>query len=722
MSVHSNWVTVASLLIGLSVTALLTSNCTEVEGPLPLRTEKSRVSQERDDVTERGRMVEIRAPKGNATLTLNATCVAGTPDSRTVIEPDSNGAAVLWEPGDQIKVQYLKDDKLYYGVFVTHQGGSSSAVFTTEDDILGGSDYMFLAPGYTTYSERASYSGARVFGINIPTAQTAVEGGVMADSNIGFAQSASFSDGMSLTFSNLPSILRFRLSGSLAGLVKSIALRTTTGIAGVQSIFSDGGVPTYYPAWISGTEIFTSLNLSGDFEAGKEYHIVLWPYDLPYFEMEFSDGEGNYTTLRSTKKISLHQSEIVDLGTIDLGDTWRYSGDISMDPVKYLSATEGSKPVTIAVLPDGFKKSEIPLFESLAKEALDYIFDTEPYKTYKNRFNAWILKVASNESGGGVTNGSGTIVTPVDNYFGSRWGSPNYTDFVSDYTKIINFTGSNCPDVINGIHTSKEVTSLVIVNDTRYGGKAKMYQDGSGCAVSPWIRGGGLLWWSLGSVLPNNNTASSGYHTITADEYAQYKKFPGDWRSVALHEFSHAFGRLTDEYWNYTSAPKTAKITELTTWQNYAVPHGLNVSTSYTKTPWDELLNRRDELIQRDARYSRIGKFQGGQYYLFKFWRSEMVSCMLDHRQYFNAWSRYLIAKRIMTLSGDGGEFNFNYWMLHDDPTDPLRDNLGTRSGDLDRSDRYQYIYPAEPEYFFPPDAPAEVGDDTPGYQYVKVD
>ena len=94
----------------------------------------------------------------------------------------------------------------------------------------------------------------------------------------------------------------------------------------------------------------------------------------------------------------------------------------------------------------------------------------------------------------------------------------------------------------------------------------------------------------------------------------------------------------------------------------------------------------------------------------------------MDHRQYFNAWSRYLIAKRIMTLSGDGGEFNFNYWMLHDDPTDPLRDNLGTRSGDLDRSDRYQYIYPAEPEYFFPPDAPAEVGDDTPGYQYVKVD
>ena len=61
-------------------------------------------------------------------------------------------------------------------------------------------------------------------------------------------------------------------------------------------------------------------------------------------------------------------------------------------------------------------------------------------------------------------------------------------------------------------------------------------------------------------------------------------------------------------------------------------------------------------------------------------WRSERVSGMMDNRQYFSAWDRYLIVKRIMTLSGDSSSFSFDSWLARDVTIDSVRD-LGTRSG-----------------------------------------
>ena len=139
-----------------------------------------------------------------------------------------------------------------------------------------------------------------------------------------------------------------------------------------------------------------------------------------------------------------------------------------------------------------------------------------------------------------------------------------------------------------------------------------------------------------------------------------------------------------------------------------------NVSSSYSTTPWDSFLQRRDELIEIDERYSRIGKYQGGFTHIFGAWRSEKVSGMIDNRQYFNAWSRYLLAQRIMTLSGDGSLFNFNYWLERDVTIDPLRDTPDTRGGDPDRSGKYYYIFPHDPEEYFPPDAPVGIVDDSP--------
>ncbi len=717
---HSAGKPVVTSLLAL---ALLVSGCTEVEGPLPLRPDGSRAASEARVSRLDG---EVRAPKGNKILTLKASSNLGVPVesvpeeegfTRAVIEPDSEGAAVLWEAGDSIKVQFLKDEVLYYAVLRTEEGGSSEAVFTTDDDILGGTEYTWFSPGYERKHDNSPYTRHRVFGLSLPQSQTAVADGISSGMSLAFASTDSFEDGMSVSFTNLPALLRFRLSGGIAGSVKSVTLKTTSGIAGMEVWYNASGYPSYDQGYFSNTVWFTSVTLNGDFEAGKEYHIALWPRELNGFEMEFSDGEGNFTTLRTQEKITLGRSVVTDIGTINLGDSFRGLGSISTAPVKYMSATEGTKPVSVAIIPDGFTLGELPLYESLAKMAYDFLFDTEPYKTYKNRFNAWILKVASNESGAGITDGNYNVITPVDNYFSSQWGESSYSDMKSDDKKVFNFVSSNCEDITKGIHPIDEVPVIIIVNDNRYGGVAWTWPAGSGYCIIPWAYSGRMTGWSYPSIVPlSESDPKGGYRDRTSEEKWLYGKSNGDWRNTVVHEFGHIFGRLADEYWK--SPPSTASVSTINSRHNYAVPSGLNISASYSTTPWDEFIQRRDELMGIDERYSRIGKYQGGGTHIFGAWRSERVSGMMDNRQYFNAWSRYLIAQRIMKLSGDESQFNFDYWLSHDVTADPLRDsegdNASTRSGDPDRSGRYYYIFPHDPEEYLPPDAPVQYVDDEP--------
>lgn len=712
----------------LSAMALLTSGCSEVEGPLPLRPVDSRHESEGRVSQTYG---EVRAPKGDRTLTLVAKSALGAPTdgtpeesgfTRSVISPDDAGAAVIWEAGDSIKVQFRRDGIIYYGILKTNQGGSSTAFFTTEDDILGGEDYIFFSPGYEVKSESSFFSKVRIFGLEIPQSQTAVPDGVAAGTSKVYASSASFEDGAILSFTNLPSLLRFRLSGDIASHVREVTLRTTSTVAGMVQICDYEGSPSFSePGKFSNTNQYSSITLTGDFEAGKEYHIALWPKELYGFEIKFSDGEGNFTTVRTQKRITFERSVVTDIGTIDLGDSFRGFGAISTDPIKYYSATEGTKPVSIAVIPEGFTEEELPLYESLAKMALDVLFDTEPYKTYKDRFNAWILKVASNESGAGITN-----VKDVDNYFGSKWGANSYSNMRATDNIVFNFVSSNCPDICSGPVSSRktidEVPIIMIINDTRYAGKTWSFSSGKGYAMCPWTDNGGVLTWGYRSTVPKSESdPNGGYRSRTEEDIAQVKWSPGDWRNTVVHEFGHAFGRLGDEYWNKISAITSSIKTTIYEVQNtWTVPYGKNISTSYSTTPWDEFLQKRDVLIQKDSLYGRIGKYQGGWDYIFGCWRSEKVSGMMDHRLYFNAWSRYLIVQRIMTLSGDGDDFNFDFWLERDVTADPLRDgnNYGpggtTRSGDPDRSEKYQYIFPLGQEGFLPPDAPPGLVNNEP--------
>lgn len=603
---------------------------------------------------------------------------AGWPEGpATRSQLGGDGVSVQWTPGDGFRTEFVRGGSYYYADFVTEDSGEEVS-FATES-VLNGSDYISVYPGYRRRTV-SKYDHRRCFEMDIPSSQVAVPGNIAEELNLALAYSRTMEEGTKLTFKNIPALLQFRLSGEVASRVRKVTFKTSAFIAGCTPIaLDDEGNPDFHFGSFSGHNESNSITLSGTFVEDQDYFVALWPRTVSGFELEFSDGQGHSTTLRSSKTLPFQRSHILDIGTIALGDEFKGASAVSTEPVLYKQATAGTKPVSVAIIPDGFQESELPLYEWLAKSAVDKLFETEPYKSYEAYFNVWILKVASEESGASVTNGNGTITRRVNSYFGSRWqSSTSYSDMEADWETIFDFVSTDCPDIIHGIHTIDEVPVAMVINDSRFGGIAWLWYEGRGYCMVPFAYNGGNLFWTYPKSTPSSELDSSaGYHSTTTAEYTEVGAYsPGDWRNTFIHEFGHAFARLGDEYWNGAT---TADADVLDEYHDAEVPFALNISNSYTFPPWQEFLDHRDALMELDPHYGRIGVFQGGLTHMFGCWRSERASGMIDNRQYFSAWQRYLIVRRIMTLSGDLDSFSFDSWLANDVTIDPLRD-LETRS------------------------------------------
>jgi hypothetical protein len=173
-------------------------------------------------------------------------------------------------------------------------------------------------------------------------------------------------------------------------------------------------------------------------------------------------------------------------------------------------------------------------------------------------------------------------------------------------------------------------------------------------------------------------------------------------QSGGKHEFTvdgkqclAVHGSLADEYWNGTSYSTSTTIKS----HDWTVPAGLNVSGSYDNVPWQEdLLDNMAMLSSIDSRYpDRIGRFQGGDTYPLNRWRSEKISCMIDNRQYFSAWQRDLIVRRIFSLAGE--TFSFSDFIASDVTVDPVREGTSgaPRLGRIPEAGAYHICPPLPP-------------------------
>ena len=352
-------------------------------------------------------------------------------------------------------------------------------------------------------------------------------------------------------------------------------------------------------------------------------------------------------------------------------------GKFAFEVMLYKRHTKGKVGVPLVILSDGFTSSELPTFRQRAKECYDFLFTVEPYKTYSEYFDAYIFSVPSEESGISVTDGNGNITKYVNSYFETRWGESSYSDMKANADKVWNVLNL-CP--LDENQSYKQIPVALLVNDTRYGGMCWVYASGKSYCIVPYTREGRTMSWSYPSYQASSDEDGDMVVQQTPSSVrSELGTTRGDWKYVFLHEFGgHGFGRLGDEYWYGDQSSFEYWNGSTISSHNWSVPMDLNLSADYNSVPWQEFLDHRDELVSRDANYGRIGKYQGGEVVMFKIWRSEKISCMIDHRPYFAAWQRYLIARRIMTLAGEGDNFSFDSWLALDKTDDPVRDNTSS--------------------------------------------
>lgn len=608
----------------------------------------------------------------------------GSVETKSHLEMNGTGnfAKVIWDAGDEFDM-YAGS---YHAVFTT-VGGGEKATFATGHTLPGDTKaYSFYAPlsdkGEHGHVLRGSVDFG--FGIEVPAEQTAKANDLTKGLNFAYAESADYRD--NLTFKNMLALVRIKMTGSIASSVTSVTLRGASSLAGdCVLVPTANGTPvlTFSKKFI-GDEASQTVTLTGTFAADTYYYFAVVPGTQSGFSLTFSDGNGHSITKIASKAVTFARGEINDIPTIALGNSWPSAGP-DMNTIKWNTASAGAaKPVTIAVVPDGFTAAEMPLYEMLAKSAMNTMFNVEPFKSYKEYFNVYIMKVASNESGARITDGTDAEKTR-ECYFESEWGKDDYDHMKANDNKVFTYVAENCPDIgtEEGKHTIDEVPVLIIINDTRYGGKNWTYSSGRAYCMAPYTYSGGGLSWSYPALEAiSDSDPSQGVQNTPTERLAEVGTNTGNWLNTMVHEFAgHCFGRLADEYWYNNALPSVDHISTY----DWDVPFGHNVSATYNNPGkddtygtdgWNFLLNEdktaKTSLVATNPLYNRIGVYQGAEVSILRRWRSERVSCMIDNRFYFSTFQRYLIVKRIMALAG--ATFSESSFWAKDVPIDPVRD------------------------------------------------
>lgn len=239
------------------------------------------------------------------------------------------------------------------------------------------------------------------------------------------------------------------------------------------------------------------------------------------------------------------------------------------------------------------------LYEKDMRKSMEYFFEVEPYKSFRDRFNVYAVKVVS----------------------------PN--SHIGGYgcTQAINYSNDVCfnyASKIDGIDLN-QVTIVNVVNNPNsffISGYTNMYE--SGASVAHIEQGGASI--------------------------------------IIVHEAGgHGFAKLLDEYIydgyedNYCPPENLESFKQWIKTDYHNRGWGVNVDA--TNAPdsvvWSHFL--------QDSRYAdEVGIYQGAWYWPTDLWRASENSVMNNDYSHFNAPSREAIYKRIMQLS-EGDDWVYNY-------------------------------------------------------------
>lgn len=275
----------------------------------------------------------------------------------------------------------------------------------------------------------------------------------------------------------------------------------------------------------------------------------------------------------------------------------------------------------LIVMGDGFtiESLEDGYYNDCMCDAVEHFFSIEPYKSYHEYFNVYMVVAESEEEGVGNKDFLGG--SSIDNKFDTAFG--NGTEIVCNDELIFEYAQK-----VEELPENKPITVLVVLNSDKYAGTAYLYSDGNSIALCPM------------------STAES----------------PNDFEGIIHHEAGgHAFGFLLDEYvYNQSEIPEERKK-EIQEWQKLGFQMNLDFTDDLDKILWKDFIG-----IEK---YEPIGAYEGGYEYQFGVWRSEENSCMNNNIPYYNVQSRWSIVNRIMQLSDI--DFSIQDFIENDRPIYP---------------------------------------------------
>ena len=266
---------------------------------------------------------------------------------------------------------------------------------------------------------------------------------------------------------------------------------------------------------------------------------------------------------------------------------------------------------------DAYSASDITggKYEEDMFTAIEGFFDIQPFKAYRNYFNAYIVVAESGESQLEIGVQKDTKFS-THIYDGSTQDYSTYFDLCLTYAQK-----APIGDINNTV-------VVLIVNTQQYFG-AWMLFDSTGKAVA---------------VCPTT---------------------PHFFKAFVQHEAGgHGFGKLGDEYYSEGVVATQSALDALKSDHSIGYNTNVDITNDLTKILWKDFIGH--------PQYSMVGAFEGALYCETGMWRSEAISRMSVSTQisYFNAPSRAAIVKRIKTLAGE--PFTMEWFMSVDIIEPPL--------------------------------------------------
>lgn len=263
-------------------------------------------------------------------------------------------------------------------------------------------------------------------------------------------------------------------------------------------------------------------------------------------------AEIDITLLNSEQAVSTELKHVIAPTDILI----RKSNTTTTNPYTYLLRSGSPENcIDIAILGEGYATKDSASLQKDADIAVQSLFEHEPFKSLKNRFNVILVKAYSEESG---------VSTPRLNDWKHTLFDSHFDTFYSDRYLTTNQT-KKIHDVLNGIPYEH---IIVLANSEVYGG-------------------GGIY---------NAFTLTSAHHKFFSQ--------------VVVHEFGHSFGGLADEYFYPNDTMEDTYFLTKEPWEQ-------NITTLVDfGSKWKDLLDKGTPIptpVSEASKY-KIGVYEGAAY------------------------------------------------------------------------------------------------------------